>query len=59
MTLMVVVIAKQRTRVVTLMEIQPVLDPLLLHEFELAKQVRTNNHHNNALLSIVGFVGRL
>ena len=47
-------VAEQRAGVVALIKIETVLNPLLLHKFELPKNVGANHHKGNALLGFIG-----
>ncbi len=47
------VFADDETSVVTDVEIEPVLNPLLLDKLELPEQVRANRHENNAVFPVI------
>ena len=48
--------AQQRACVVALVKIEAVLNPLLLHEFELPEQVGPDQHHRHPLFGVIRFV---
>ena len=52
------VVAGQRAGIVAGAGIEPVIDPLLLHEFELPKQTCTDYQHDDAVLALVGHARR-